>query len=294
LDAFKSKNLTRGWNTDLAGSADLREFFYCFFTKFYIKKICANPCHLPNPCSILYKNMKLDILAIAVHPDDVELSAAGTLLKHIAMGKKVGILDLTRGELGSRGTAETRDIEAADSTKIMGLHARENVRMVDGFFQHTEENLRKIINILRKYQPDIVLANALDDRHPDHGRAAKLTADACFLSGLVRIETQLDGKIQDKWRPKALYHYIQDYYRKPDFVIDITPYMEQKMKAIMAYKTQFYNPESKEPDTPISSKAFMDFLYARAQEMGRPAGFLYAEGFEVVRTPGVNDLFDLV
>jgi len=237
--------------------------------------------------------MKLNILAIAVHPDDVELSCAGTLLKHIDMGKKVGILDLTRGELGSRGTAETRDVEAAGSAKILGVHVRENVRMADGFFTHTEENLRRIIAILRKYQPDIVLANALNDRHPDHGRAAKLTADACFLSGLERIETELDGKIQDKWRPKALYHYIQDYYRKPDFVIVITSYMEQKTKAIMAFKTQFFDPESKEPETPISSKAFLDFLSARAQEMGRPAGFLYAEGFEVVRIPGVNDLFDL-
>ena len=246
-----------------------------------------------NLCSVHTQNMKLNILAIAVHPDDVELSCAGTLLKHIDMGKKVGILDLTRGELGSRGTAETRDVEAADSTKILGVHVRENVRMADGFFTHTEENLRRIIAILRKYQPDIVLANALNDRHPDHGRAAKLTADACFLSGLVRIETELDGKIQDKWRPKALYHYIQDYYRKPDFVIDITSYMEQKTKAIMAFKTQFFDPESKEPETPISSKAFLDFLSARAQEMGRPAGFLYAEGFEVVRIPGVNDLFDL-
>lgn len=246
-----------------------------------------------NLCSAHIQNMKLNILAIAVHPDDVELSCAGTLLKHIDMGKKVGILDLTRGELGSRGTAETRDVEAADSAKILGVHVRENVRMADGFFTHTEENLRRIIAILRKYQPDIVLANALNDRHPDHGRAAKLTADACFLSGLVRIETELDGKIQDKWRPKALYHYIQDYYRKPDFVIDITSYMEQKTKAIMAFKTQFFDPESKEPETPISSKAFLDFLSARAQEMGRPAGFLYAEGFEVVRIPGVNDLFDL-
>jgi len=246
-----------------------------------------------NLCSVHTQNMKLNILAIAVHPDDVELSCAGTLLKHIDMGKKVGILDLTRGELGSRGTAETRDVEAADSAKILGVHVRENVRMADGFFTHTEENLRRIIAILRKYQPDIVLANALNDRHPDHGRAAKLTADACFLSGLVRIETELDGKIQDKWRPKALYHYIQDYYRKPDFVIDITSYMEQKTKAIMAFKTQFFDPESKEPETPISSKAFLDFLSARAQEMGRPAGFLYAEGFEVVRIPGVNDLFDL-
>lgn len=246
-----------------------------------------------NLCSVHIQNMKLNILAIAVHPDDVELSCAGTLLKHIDMGKKVGILDLTRGELGSRGTAETRDVEAADSAKILGVHVRENVRMADGFFTHTEENLRRIIAILRKYQPDIVLANALNDRHPDHGRAAKLTADACFLSGLVRIETELDGKIQDKWRPKALYHYIQDYYRKPDFVIDITSYMEQKTKAIMAFKTQFFDPESKEPETPISSKAFLDFLSARAQEMGRPAGFLYAEGFEVVRIPGVNDLFDL-
>jgi len=237
---------------------------------------------------------KLDILAIGVHPDDVELSSTGTLLKHIDMGKKVGILDLTRGELGTRGSAESRDEEAADSARIMGIDVRENVAMADGFFTHTEENLRKIITVLRKYQPDIVLANAISDRHPDHGRAAKLTSDACYLSGLVKIETTADDKPQDKWRPKAFYHYIQDYYHAPDFVIDITPYIEKKIEAIMAYKTQFYNPDSKEPQTPISSKAFLDFLYARAQEMGRPAGFKYAEGFNVVRTPGINDLFDLI
>lgn len=238
--------------------------------------------------------MKVDILAIGVHPDDIELSCCGTILKHIDMGKKVGILDLTRGELGTRGTAETRDEEAANAAIIMGTSFRKNARMADGFFTHTQENLLKIIKVIRFCQPEIVLNNATSDRHPDHGRAAKLVSDACFLSGLIKIETKgEDGKVQEKWRPKAMYHYIQDYRLEPDFVIDITPYFEKKVKSILAYKTQFYNPESKEPETPISSKAFMDFLQARAVGMGRPAGYKYAEGFIAGRTIGLKNLFDL-
>ncbi|MGK0389665.1 MAG: bacillithiol biosynthesis deacetylase BshB1 [Maribacter sp.] len=238
--------------------------------------------------------MKVDILAIGVHPDDIELSCCGTILKHIEMGKKVGILDLTRGELGTRGTAETRDEEAADAAKIMGTSFRKNTKMADGFFTHTQENLLKIIEVIRFCQPEIILNNAINDRHPDHGRAAKLVSDACFLSGLIKIETKgEDGKIQDKWRPKSMYHYIQDYRLEPDFVIDITPYFEKKVETIMAYKTQFYNPESNEPETPISSKAFMDFLQGRAVGMGRPVGYQYGEGFISGRTIGVKSLFDL-
>lgn len=236
---------------------------------------------------------KLDILAIGVHPDDIELACSGTLLKSIAAGKKVGLLDLTRGELGSRGSAEIRDEEAANAAKLMGALVRENCRMKDGFFQHTEANLLKIIEVLRAWQPDIVLANAISDRHPDHGRAGKLIADACFLSGLVRIETTRNNKIQKKWRPAAVYHYIQDYHIKPDFVIDITDYIEKKMALIQTFKSQFYDPNSKEPETPISGKAFLDFLYARAIDFGRPAGIKYAEGFTTTRTPAVNQLFDL-
>lgn len=236
---------------------------------------------------------KLDILAIGVHPDDIELACSGTLLKSIAAGKKVGLLDLTRGELGSRGSAELRDEEAANAAQLMGAVVRENCRMKDGFFQHTEANLLKIIEVIRAWQPDIVLANAISDRHPDHGRAAKLIADACFLSGLLRIETTRNNQNQEKWRPSAVYHYIQDYHIKPDFVIDITDFVEKKMELILAFKSQFYNPDSKEAETPISGKAFLDFLYARATDFGRPAGIKYAEGYTVTRTPAVNQLFDL-
>lgn len=237
---------------------------------------------------------KIDILAIGVHPDDVELSCSGTLLRHIAQGKTVGLLDLTRGELGTRGTAETRDAEAADATQIMGAAFRHNIALADGFFEHSQESILKIIPIIREYRPDIVLANAITDRHPDHGRAAKLVADACFLAGLIKIPTVgFDGKPQDRWRPKALYHYIQDYYIKPDFVVDITPYLDKKIELILAYKTQFYDPNSKEPDTPISGKGFLDFIKARNMDFGRAAGFEYAEGFTVARPPGVANLFDL-
>ncbi len=238
--------------------------------------------------------MKLDILAIGVHPDDVELSCSGTLLKHIALGKKVGLLDLTRGELGTRGSAEIRDEEAADSARLMGALVRDNLRMADGFFQNDKANQLKIVQILRKYQPEIVLANALEDRHPDHGRAAKLTHDACFLSGLVKVPTyDEEGNLQDRWRPKAVYHYIQDYDLKPDFVVDITPHMEKKLELIFAFKSQFYNPDSKEPISPISEKSFIDFIQSKNRSFGRPTGVDFAEGFNVARTMGVKNLFDL-
>lgn len=237
--------------------------------------------------------MKVDILAIGVHPDDVELSCSGTIARHIAMGKKVGILDLTMGELGTRGTPELRTKEANDSAKVLGVSFREQLDLGDGFFQNDPKHQSFIIQQLRKYQPEIVLCNAIRDRHPDHGRAAQLTAEACFYSGLARIITELDGVQQKAWRPKAVYHYIQDEYIEPDFVIDVTPYMEIKMKAIMSFASQFYDPKSKEPQTPISSKEFLEYIHSKMAVWGRSIGVAYAEGFTVKRYPGVNSLFDL-
>jgi bacillithiol biosynthesis deacetylase BshB1 len=240
--------------------------------------------------------MKIDILAFAAHPDDVELAAAGTLLAHIALGKKVGIIDLTRGELGTRGSAEIRDEEATESSKILGIHARENLRMRDGFFVKDEESLLKVITIIRKYQPEIVLCNSEFDRHVDHGRAADLVHEACFLSGLRKIVTQKDGKHQEAWRPKSTYHYIQDYYTKPDIIFDITPYFSQKNEAIKAFKSQFFNPASNinEPETPISSADFWAFLEGRARQLGRLINVTYAEGFTVKRPVGSKDLTKLL
>ncbi|MEZ4962672.1 MAG: bacillithiol biosynthesis deacetylase BshB1 [Saprospiraceae bacterium] len=243
--------------------------------------------------------MKVDILAIGAHPDDVELSSSGTLLRHIAAGKTVGLLDLTRGELGSRGNAELRDAEAQEAAAKMGARFRKNLGMKDGLFQYNEENILKIANFLRWCRPDIVLANTPDDRHPDHGRAAKLTADACFYSGLVKIETF--GPKEEKqapWRPKAIYHYIQDKDLIPAFVVDISPYMDAKMDLVLTFRSQFYQDNTdayaKEPSTPISGKDFLDFLKAKARSFGRPLGVEYAEGFIAGRIPGVNNLFDLV
>lgn len=237
--------------------------------------------------------MKLDILAIGVHPDDVELSASGTILKHIALGKKVGILDLTRGELGTRGNAALRTQEANNAAKILRLSVREQLTMADGFFENNEAHQKEIIRIIRKYQPEIVLCNAISDRHPDHGRAAKLTSDACFYSGLVKVETKEDGKAQASWRPKAVYHYIQDHFIEPDFVIDITPFMEKKIESIMAYSSQFFDPNSKEPETPISTKNFMEYVKAKGSLFGRAINVDYAEGYTVSRYIGVENLFDL-
>ncbi len=238
-------------------------------------------------------DLKLDILAIGVHPDDIELGCSGTLLKHIAQGKKVGILDLTKGELGSRGSGELRLVEAANSAKILGVSCRENLGFADGFFRNTKENQIEIIKVLRKYKPDVVLANAPVDRHPDHGRASQLVSESCFYSGLVRIETKLNGENQDIWRPKAVYHYIQDRFLKPDFVVDVTDFVETKMKSILAFSSQFYNPESDLPETPISSKKFLDFVEARMANFGRDIGADYAEGFTVDRVIGVEDITQL-
>lgn len=241
---------------------------------------------------------KIDILAIGVHPDDVELSCSGTLLRHIEQGKTVGLLDLTRGELGTRGTPEIRDAEAAEAARLMGAAFRVNAGMADGFFVYEPDNIRKIITVIRACQPAIVLANALDDRHPDHGRAAKLTADACYYSGLSKIVTfGADGQPQPKWRPQAVYHYIQDRNLEPDFVVDITPWFERKMELVMAFRSQFYAPEAaeyaQEEATPISGAQFKSFLRAKAATYGRAAGYDLAEGFNVARTPGVGDLFAL-
>ena len=238
---------------------------------------------------------KVDILAIGVHPDDVELCASGTLLRHVAQGKTFGLLDLSRGELGTRGTGELRLQEAAEAARILGATFRTNLDIPDGLFTHSPENWLKIVRVIRACRPEIVLCNAPEDRHPDHGRSARLELDACFYAGLEKIETlDEDGQKQAKWRPKAVYHYIQDINLQPDFVVDITPYFQGKMDSILAYRSQFYDPGNKAPDTPISGKDFLDYIEAKAKVYGRTIGATYAEGFIHTRTPGVNDLFDLL
>ncbi len=237
--------------------------------------------------------MKLDILVFAVHPDDAELSCSGTIMKHIAAGKKVGVIDLTRGELGTRGTVENRNEEAAASAKILGLHVRENLGMRDGFFRNDEEHQLQIIQMLRKYNPEIVLCNAMHDRHPDHGRAGDLINDGFFLAGLPKIETHLDGVQQKAFRPRLLLQYIQDSYIKPDVLVDITAYWDKKMESIHAFKTQFYNPDIDQQETYISSPAFLNAVEARAREFGKSINADYAEGFTSKKLLGVDDLFQL-
>jgi N-acetylglucosamine malate deacetylase 1 len=236
----------------------------------------------------------IDILAIGAHPDDIELSCSGYLLKEIARGKKVVLLDLTRGELGTRGTPGIRKKEALAAAAKMGAIKREFLNLGDGFFESSEKNFRQIITILRKWQPSIVLANALQDRHPDHQRAAYLEARACFLSGLRKITTSYQGKTQSPWRPRAVYHYIQDQTLPADIVVDITPFMEAKMELIKTFKSQFYDPQSKEPLSPIASRDFLEYQYAQARVYGRSIQVPYAEGFQVARTPGVESLLNLV
>lgn len=238
--------------------------------------------------------IKLDILAFGAHPDDVELGCGGTIAKEISLGKKVGIIDLTRGELGTRGSAEIRDREAVKAGEILGATIRENLRMRDGFFRNDEEHQIQIIQMIRKYRPEIVLCNAIDDRHIDHGKGARLVADACFLSGLRRIESALDGHNQDAWRPKNVFHYIQWKTLKPDFIVDITGFNDKRIEAIMAYDSQFYNPDTKEPETPIATKNFLDSLKYRAQDLGRLIGVDYAEGFISDRPVAVNNLDSLI
>ena len=238
--------------------------------------------------------MKLDILAFGAHPDDVELGCSGTLAKEVHLGKKVGIIDLTRGELGTRGSVEIRNSESDKASEILGIHVRENLDMRDGFFVNDEAHQLKIIQVLRKYQPDIVICNAIDDRHIDHGKGSKLVSDACFLSGLRKIETEWEGSLQDAWRPKAVYHYIQWKNLEPDFVVDISGFMDVKMESILAYGSQFYNPNSEEPTTPIATKNFLDSVKYRAQDLGRIVGVEFAEAYTVERYLAVNSLGDLI
>lgn len=238
--------------------------------------------------------MKLDILAFGAHPDDVELSCAGTLLKEISIGKKVGIIDLTRGELGTRGSAKIRDEEAAKAAEILGVTIRENLGFADGFFMNDKKHQLEIIKVLRKYQPEIVLCNAIDDRHIDHPKGSKLVSDACFLSGLVKVETQLEGKQQDKWRPKQVYHYMQWKNIAPDFVVDVTGFMDTKKEAVLAYSSQFYDPNSKELESPITSKNFLESIEYRAKDLGRIVGVDFAEGFTTERYVAVESLGKLI
>ncbi len=238
--------------------------------------------------------MKLDILAFGAHPDDVELGCSGTLAKEISLGKKVGIIDLTRGELGTRGSVEIRNAESAKASEILGISVRENLDMRDGFFVNDEAHQLKIIQMLRKYQPEIVICNAIHDRHIDHGKGSKLVSDACFLSGLRRIETSLDGKHQRAWRPNLVYHYIQWENIEPDFVVDITGFTDIKTQSILAYSSQFYSEDSKEPMTPIATKNFLDSIHYRSQDFGRLIGVEHAEGFTVERYVAVKSLGDLI
>ena len=238
--------------------------------------------------------MKLDILAFGAHPDDVEIGCAGTIAKEVSFGKKVGIVDLTQGELGTRGNAPLRLQEAEEARKIQGALLRDNLGFRDGFFTNDEAHLMPIIRKIREYQPEIVLCTAIDDRHIDHGKGSKLVSDACFLSGLRRIETSVDGVTQAAWRPKYVYHYIQWKNIVPDFVVDITGFMDVKLAAVLAYKSQFYDENSKDPVTPISSKMFLDSISYRAKDFGRLIGTDFAEGFTCERVPAVKSVFDLI
>jgi bacillithiol biosynthesis deacetylase BshB1 len=238
--------------------------------------------------------MKLDILAFGAHPDDVELGCSGTIAKEISLGKKVGIIDLTRGELGTRGSVEIRNQEATAAAKILGVSVRENLDMRDGFFVNDEAHQLQIITMIRKYRPEIVLCNSIDDRHIDHGKGSQLVSDACFLSGLMKIETEHNGQNQEAWRPKLVYHYIQWKNITPDFVVDITGFNDKRVESILAYSSQFYNPNSDEPETLIASKNFLESLNYRVQDLGRLIGTDYAEGFTVERYLAVNSLSDLM
>lgn len=238
--------------------------------------------------------MKLDILAFGAHPDDVELGCAGTLAKEVSLGKSVGIIDLTQGELGTRGSAEIRFQEATNAAQILGVTVRENLKMRDGFFVNDETHQLQVIKMIRKYRPEIVLCNAVDDRHIDHAKGSKLISDSCFLAGLQKVETVFEGNIQVAWRPKLVYHYIQWKNIEPDFVVDITGFMDRKMEAIMAYDSQFYNPNTNEPVTPIATKNFLESIKYRSQDLGRLIGTDFAEGFTVERYMAVSSLGDLI
>lgn len=238
--------------------------------------------------------MKLDILAIGSHPDDVELSCSGTIAKEVDRGKKVGILDLTRGELGTRGTAEIRDKEAKAAAEILGVKMRHNLEFSDGFFENNTAHKLEVIKIIRKYRPEIILCNAVEDRHIDHGKGAKLVSEACFLSGLRKIETIMEGNKQEAWRPRHVFHYIQWKNLKPDFVVDISGYLDKKVASVKAYRSQFFDENSSEPETPISSSNFLDSITYRAQDMGRLINTEHAEGYTVERNVAVDSIFDLI
>ena len=238
--------------------------------------------------------MKLDILAFGAHPDDVELGCGATIAKEVALGKKVGIIDLTRGELGTRGSAQLRDEEASNAAKILNITVRENLKFADGFFSNDKAHQLAVIGMIRKYKPEIVLCNAIDDRHIDHPKGSKLVADACFLSGLLKIETDINGVPQEKWRPKQVFHYIQWKNIEPDFVVDVTGYMDDKLASVKAYQSQFYDPKSKEPETPITSKNFADSIKYRANDLGRLIGVEFAEGFISDRYIAVENLSKLI
>ena len=234
--------------------------------------------------------MKIDILAIGAHPDDVELGCSGTIAKEIANNKKVGILDLTKGELGTRGSAEIREKEANDAAKILNVAFRENLNFKDGFFKNDEEHQLKLIQVIRKYKPEIILCNAIDDRHIDHPRGAKLVIDSCFLSGLKKIVTEYNNKEQEPWRPLNIYHYIQWKNLKPDFVVDISNFFEIKIKAVKSFKSQFYNEKEPVHNTPISTKNFLDSIEYRARDLGRLTNVDYAEGFISARLPLIDSI----
>ena len=238
--------------------------------------------------------MKIDLLAIVAHPDDAELCCAGTFIKHKKLGYSIGIVDLTRGELGSRGSAEIREMEAKKSSQVLGLDVRENLNLGDGTFENNFENKLKIIEQIRRFQPEIIITNITQDRHPDHGRAAKLVSDACFYSGLVKIESRWENNKQSAWRPKQVWHMIQDYYHQPDVIIDISEEWDEKRKAIQAFSSQFYQPDDSGPKTPISGKDFWDFLEARARSFGRPINAEYGEGFVKSRDFGISNLFKIL
>jgi bacillithiol biosynthesis deacetylase BshB1 len=239
--------------------------------------------------------LKLDILVLPVHPDDAELGCAGTILKHIQLGHKVGIVDLTRGELGTRGSAEIRDREAAKAAEILGLNVRENLALPDGFFTNTQEYQLKVIAAIRKFQPEIIITNAYHDRHPDHGRANDLVEASAFLSGLRRIETFEDGSLQKPWRPTQVLHFIQDRYIKPDIIVDVTEFWDKKIESVYAYTSQFHNPDynEDEPQTYISSPDFIDQINGRGREFGKSINAKYGEGFTSRKILGVDNLFDL-
>ena len=232
---------------------------------------------------------KLDILAFGAHPDDVELGCGATVSKHVSLGKKVGIIDLTRGELGTRGSAELRDKEAAKAAAILGVELRENMSFKDGFFTNDESHQMELVKVIREYRPEIVLCNAAFDRHPDHGKGSDLISDACFLAGLRKVETG-----QEAWRPKSVYHYIQFKPIEPDFVVDVSDYMEQKIEAVQAYASQFFDPNSQEPETIISSQGFLDSVKYRASDLGRLSGVKYAEGFTVEKLLAIDSLDSLL